>query len=417
LSTVVLTTADEKFGGQQMSTNSDDKSNNPNSKRARKAQAQKKKEYEAQREERLLELFAQFNKEYPTEGACLRALCQGNDYPDGLLKCPYCQILQVPGDLEARKTKCLNCNREIWVTAQGTFRNSRKPRAWLAYAWLMDHGMIINPNRFHLLLEIAASTAANIFKTITVGRLPVLDALKDNIESAVFKDLYIRRSIETPAQSHPVTEQNVVDRADPQEAEAFHENMTSSEPPDKQKSPDNAAKSAASTTFSKKQKNSEALSMRERMIFEKLSKEPLHIDRICEMVPLEPRLVSAILTTLELKGVARRLPGDRYAIAEKPQSQAFETKDRSSFNANVNENINKALLVSINMFHDFIYLTFQGISRKYLELYLACFSIELTDVENGRGVIESLRSTGPIPQKIIMEHFTPRLVRIPLAVS
>jgi len=43
-----------------------------------------------------------------------------------------------------------------------------------------------------------------------------------------------------------------------------------------------------------------------------MTREPLHLDDLTERSGLTPAAVSGILLGLELKGVARQLPGQRY---------------------------------------------------------------------------------------------------------
>lgn len=54
------------------------------------------------------------------------------------------------------------------------------------------------------------------------------------------------------------------------------------------------------------------LSPEERRVWEQMSREPLHLDDLTEQSGLTPAAVSGILLGLELKGVARQLPGQRY---------------------------------------------------------------------------------------------------------
>lgn len=56
------------------------------------------------------------------------------------------------------------------------------------------------------------------------------------------------------------------------------------------------------------------LSPEERRVWEQMSREPLHLDDLTERSGLTPAAVSGILLGLELKGVARQLPGQRYYL-------------------------------------------------------------------------------------------------------
>ena len=56
----------------------------------------------------------------------------------------------------------------------------------------------------------------------------------------------------------------------------------------------------------------ENLSVEEQTVFAALGRDPLHLDDLTERSGLTPAGVAGILLALELKGVARQLPGQRY---------------------------------------------------------------------------------------------------------
>lgn len=60
----------------------------------------------------------------------------------------------------------------------------------------------------------------------------------------------------------------------------------------------------------------EALGPRERKVFDMLSTEPAHIDRLVEQSGLPVSVVSAILTLLEMKGITRQMPGKWFVIGD-----------------------------------------------------------------------------------------------------
>ncbi len=52
-----------------------------------------------------------------------------------------------------------------------------------------------------------------------------------------------------------------------------------------------------------------SLQKEEGIIFQKLSLEPVHIDQLAESTGLTVSVVGGLLTMLEVKGLAKRLPG------------------------------------------------------------------------------------------------------------
>jgi len=57
------------------------------------------------------------------------------------------------------------------------------------------------------------------------------------------------------------------------------------------------------------------LSTEERLVFDQMSREPLHLDELTERSRLTSAEAAGILLGLELKGVVRQLPGQRYCLA------------------------------------------------------------------------------------------------------
>ena len=56
------------------------------------------------------------------------------------------------------------------------------------------------------------------------------------------------------------------------------------------------------------------LSPEERLLLEQMTRDPLHLDDLTERSGLTPAGVAGILLGLELKGVVRQLPGQRYCL-------------------------------------------------------------------------------------------------------
>ena len=56
------------------------------------------------------------------------------------------------------------------------------------------------------------------------------------------------------------------------------------------------------------------LSSEERLVFDQMSREPLHLDDLTELSGLTSAGAAGILLGLELKGAVRRLPGQRYCL-------------------------------------------------------------------------------------------------------
>ena len=54
------------------------------------------------------------------------------------------------------------------------------------------------------------------------------------------------------------------------------------------------------------------LSSEERLVFDLMGREPLHLDDLTERSHLTAAAIAGILLGLELKGAVRQVPGQRY---------------------------------------------------------------------------------------------------------
>jgi hypothetical protein len=151
------------------------------------------------------------------------------------------------------------------------------------------------------------------------------------VHSTHFSSIYMRRSCETPARAHPREEQDECERM------ALPANE-----PDK-----DSSESADDSTSSA-----------EAIIFSQITEEPIHTDKLICSVDLPIGKVNAALTFLELDGKVKLLPGDFYV--------------RCKLKAK-HESMDARLANTVSGFLEFIQERHRGISRRYLQLYLAAY--------------------------------------------
>lgn len=160
------------------------------------------------RENRLMELWQQFNTEYETEGHCVEALFErlmdGREF-----RCRYCSSADINRQWGARFGRCGGCGRNVHFTAGTFFDGIKLVRPWLASIWLIEHGMVISANRLHELVDVAYSSAWEMLRKIS---LVLHAAMKEedsalSVSSACFLAIVSRRSRSTPAEQHPQAEQ------------------------------------------------------------------------------------------------------------------------------------------------------------------------------------------------------------------
>lgn len=328
-------------------------------------------------EERVHEVWRNFNIEYPSEQACLDKLLSISTDDD--FSCPDCgEVLQTKREENGRLLICI-CRKKTWLLANTVFHGVRRPRAWLAALYFLSHRIIISASAFARLLEISPTTAGNIFKKIGIAVNNKMSFLPE-LSSAVFIEVVNKRSRETPARQHPVTEQDEMEKNVPG-------------PEEEQADP------FAETAY---EESREELAF-QKSIFENLidgqNFDAIHDQMEKSFGEISTGRVLGSLVMLELKGlIVQEFCIYRRALKKKKLDLHPE---------------NKAKVIP---FLEFIRETFQGISRKYLQLYMATYWC-ITDTESWEPekIFEVFKSASRVTYKRILSFVTPHSVKFPIA--
>ena len=284
-------------------------------------------------------LWAEFEAEFPSEDDCFDALLE-MVRSEGRYKCSYCSSFAVEKIEGGRTIKCNDCRKETWLTAGTFFQNIRRPRAWLGAIWFMGHGISISALRFkELVKDIAVSSTLDIFHKLRMVILANMDDQLLQRASAVFRDAIRKRSRLTPARQRPFSEQYELEK----EQLAWAPAPTSSQ--------ENVELPAAD------------LAGLEKQIYELLADGPIHTDELCNRAHATIREISSALVMLESEELVKKIYGNRY-VRRKAEESSHATRLRSM---NPLDAADKATGTIIG----YILINFHGISRKYLQLYLA----------------------------------------------
>lgn len=272
----------------------------------------------------LQEEWQKFTSRYSNDEICIEEICQLLNVD--FFRCSNCESVNVERRAKARAIKCTKCKKTVWLTAGTLFHGIRLATVWFGALYLMAKGVQFNPNQFHEVAGIAYSTAWIIVKKLTL--VIEFHFPEDySVPSSEFSAVICRRSKETPAKKHPVSEEE----AD-QEAAARN-----SEPQDDEVLA--------------------ALGPQAKAVYDALSPDPIHFETLAGCTGFSAAGLASALTLLELSGLILALAGGRYRRSErKKQSQTVATE---------------AGLQMVERAIEFIEVTFQGISRKYLQLHLA----------------------------------------------
>lgn len=245
---------------------------------------------------------------------------------------------------KSRTLICKNCKKEIWFTAKTPFKRAERLKAWLGAIFLMGHGAVVTSNKLAALGGTAISTALNIVRTIglVLENERHLEAIDRSfpVPSAEFISIFCRRSLLTLPKVHPSTE--------------IEEKKAKSETKTKQGRSEQRPQ--ATTT--------EHLSESEKEIFELITSEPITQDLICQSTTLPVSAVASALVILEIEGLIQAHAGGR-----------FSRRSCADTNSNNNETELKTNpLAAMSLVGRTIDSTLSirgGISRKYLQIYLA----------------------------------------------
>ncbi|CAN5717100.1 hypothetical protein BH10CYA1_BH10CYA1_57570 [soil metagenome] len=271
----------------------------------------------------------------------------------GGLKCHTCQSVHLELQEGDRTALCLLCGKITYLTARTFFHGVRRPIDWVRAIWLLEEGIPFSANMFSSVTGMARASVSSMLSKLLI----VISTEMGNFpteRSSSFSQTMTKRSLQTPAMKHPMTEQDVFDEI---ESESMGESLDlflEKKLAEIYQSPDDADEnSQESNLYSASWAN-------EKNVFKLLSSEPSSFDSIGSAVALNVGELSLALVHLELAGLAKSLSGHMF-VQERPI-----WTDTSVVNKSDEKNVFKP-------FFQFIARTFHGISRKYLQLYLAAF--------------------------------------------
>ncbi len=372
----------------------------------------------------LAALWQQFSTDFPTAKHCMEELCK-RAYQDRAIDCRRCGSNEVDKGFGERTIICRSCGEATWLTAGTFFHHIRLPQAWLAAIWLMERGVSISSCQFHKLAGIAYSTAWNIFKKLSTVIEREMPVESQTLPSSLFSRAICKRSRETPARSHPRAEQedlersmsaNMGDASSPAFAGASLTPPASEELGLRSASPTHASQEATETSQTDPQHGqpygSVQMSPQEKKVFDLLTGQEMHFDVLCQRSGLPAGEVSSLLIFLELAGHVVRRPGDYYIrTADDMSSQKCAIAARSAFHAGFTAEVERLMVGAIKFLREH----YQGISRKYLQNYLAAYWCRMDRKRWPPGsLMQACLRQGPIRDKEIRCYVSPLCVRIPL---
>jgi len=270
------------------------------------------------------------------------------------------------------------------VLADTIFSNARRFVAWATMCWQMIVGLAICPNSFSKKLKIAQSTAANMHKKLTFMIAREMTNLPD-FYSGDFRFGFIRRSRETEAKMHPISEQL-----------KFDEERNAETPSD------NSEKTESKETENNEPLESPELKTEEENLILSLLKEgPVGTDELAKKSNLPCNKLFSTLCLLELKELVVSLPGNIYQLCSLSKRTSLAPCEL------------KSSWVFVELFTNYIGQNHHGFSRKYLQNYLAAFWCYVDRKHWTLATFAAVCSRSlPITYNDILEFVTPPYVKV-----
>jgi len=297
-------------------------------------------------------LWAAFRSKYPNEESSA-VFIRSQFFCSSKIMCHDCTTENRLSSFEQRFIKCGNCKRKIWLLGGTFFNRVRRFRPWLAAIWFIEEGVVITASEFARLLKVATSTALMIFKKLSMVIESRMEKKSEKIPSAHFSKTFYRRSRETPAGRHPREEETAA-------AGRGGKNPRARMPLIKV----DCVNERAATEKERKLVNS-LIGKAEKQILSLVSDNPVSFDRLCKQANLPINEFSAALTNLELFEFVRRLSGDQFVLGDSPYASTVKGAPSRKL-------VERRRSIT-SRFVDFVRANYRGISRKYLQNYVALF--------------------------------------------
>jgi len=154
---------------------------------------------------RLKDVWPEFERTVPTDAAAADVIFQTLER-EGKIVC-RCSNTRVERASGARTYKCPQCKYETWFTANTVLKRTTNLRAWLAAIYLKQNRVVVTPAQLARLTEISQTGAYEIHTKLNLVLASHINENALKVSSELFAAAICKRSRETQARLHPVTEE------------------------------------------------------------------------------------------------------------------------------------------------------------------------------------------------------------------
>lgn len=285
--------------------------------------------------------------------------------------CPRreCGFLNTIPSNNKRVFPCGGCSKDISITAGTYFHKVQKFKPRLIMMELYERGIVLSANQLAKLTGVSTDTASRTLKRLALIAISEMRNLGIEIASALCADAVCRRTTKTPAGEPPIAEETLLQL----ETNRQENEYSIVEMPD--------------------------MSEEEKLVLQEISESGITFDQLAQKIALSIGALSAALTVLELKGLIEKQFADSYRRSKKLHlSMTMQEGDLA--------NSHNAELAKI--FVSFVKDFFQGLGRKYLQLYSALDWIAKDRRRwPSNSLIEFCASNRCVSEEEIEEYVTP----------
>lgn len=318
---------------------------------------------------------------YPTEKACMRQIWRRIRKEK---RCQFCSSRKLKLT-DCRTGNCGSCGKMFWLTAGTTFDRIRSARPYLIAIHLVEKCIPFSARMLSRLCSIAYASALAIFKKIMGAVWLAMPSSVALVSSFEFDDAICKRSFETEARKHPISEQenllvdslsssglnaSILESGLPSMSriataeDGLETDVTEEVKVDSGLVQFEAAQFAPSTgcetsalPASRSQDHTNSV---EEIVYNVLTYEAQTIDSLVSATRLNSSVVLGALSILRLTGLVCMVDGNRVALS-------LEHLKASPMP------LPPAVQESVRRTIKFIKKIFHGVSRRYIQIYLAAY--------------------------------------------
>ena len=351
------------------------------------------------------QFFRRFSRKYKTEADYAETIFLLLKLSE-ILKCKRCGKTEIVRQYGAREAKCLKCKKRIRITADTVFRRSKTLGPWLAAILMMEQGIPFNASDLSKGCGIRHSSAWTTVKKLSmiINQYMTSHPNLPTVYSAAFAEVFTKRSLATPANEHPRSEQNEFEQSANRIPDGNQE----------QGDGQNQSPVVDSSHTEKKEVAVRVLNTGELKILELLQAGPMNAAEINLEMDLSTGQLASHLLALEMDQLIECLAGGNFRLFEGKASKNVPVGSPASLEEILAGSENSSrLVVAAKVVMEHLKREFGGISRKYLQLYLANYWGLVDKTRwSGATLVEACRRSEAITGREIRAFVSPLFVAI-----